>query len=179
MRVNPKFGVVAVAVVLLGYGFLRLESQGPDGVQPVDRLTVVDAKGKRVGNALGFDGSLPSIAFRIERSLVLLTVNYNRFEGNRFTLRTSDLLFESTNCTGTPYLAGEGAYEPDLPHHVLLFTKLFAPDGDRRRVVIRSQGIPNGSGGTCRPYVLEYPAALPLRFVIDLANEFQPPFTLQ
>jgi len=183
MRVIPRFGVLAVAVVLIGYGFLRLESQGPNGVQPVDRLTVVDAKGKRVGGVLGFkDSGLPMIALRIERRLVILGVSNIRFEETRFTLRFNEFRFESANCTGTPYLAGYGGFFDDdmAPQYVLHYTKLFAPDGDRRRVVIRSQGpAANVPGTSCRPDTGEWPDALPLRFVIDLANEFQPPFTLQ
>lgn len=157
-----------------------------DAIQPVQPLTVFDGNGKRVGNVLGFfvenlstvRGGDATVALRAGGELVILYVKPNRFTGKEhgFTQESTSLYFESSNCTGQAYTSTPGLTPPPalVGPHVLHGTKLYALDGPPKSIVLGSIG----SISSCDPVSAET-VKQPLRFLTDLVDQFQPPFTLR
>lgn len=167
----------ALVLALLSLGFAIGKAYGQNGVQPVERLTVVDANGKRIGAVVGFD-TYPVVAFRFEKRLVILRVDWNQFLGQgTLTVEQRQFAFESSNCTGTPFTVG--AFGPRLaPIHLLDLHKVLAQDGPPRTIVVRSQG--STSTDACEPVnAVNVTGATPWRLLIDLNTHFQMPLALQ
>jgi hypothetical protein len=93
--------ILFVAVLMCALGTLRVHAQS--GFLPVQGLAAYDSVGRRVGTVLGVGGAgfggFPSVAFMKDNSTVVLELGKNRFFGS------FDLLYTSTDCTGTPFLA--------------------------------------------------------------------------
>ncbi|OFW39298.1 MAG: hypothetical protein A3J28_17635 [Acidobacteria bacterium RIFCSPLOWO2_12_FULL_60_22] len=175
--------LLAVVSIFLGCGFLSYETHAQNNLQPVERVTVYDANAKRVGVVLGFHPGaglgIPIIAFRVDGRLATLLVEPHRFFGFGATGSAGNLLFESANCAGTPFLSG--APSPSLAvNNVLDGTKLYANEyPTQRTIIVRSQGSTSQSNVPCEPVNPFQVVASPLRFLIDLGTQFQPPFTLR
>lgn len=170
-------------VLFLCYVFAgQLYAQGD--LQPVERLSVIDSSGKKVGTVLGFAEfsdrrELPVVAFRADRRLILLRVDRDGFAGTEVT-RQMSFAFESTNCTGTPLISA--AFDFDglalTRIHILDANRIYAPDGPPMSVTVRSVGSAAPSG-QCNNVLFPSQYVRPWRFVVDLTTRFQPPFSLQ
>ncbi len=172
---RSRFATLVLA--LLSISFVIGRAYGQTAVQPVERLTVVDANGKRIGAVVGFD-TYPVVAFRVEKRLVILRVDWNQFLGQgTLTAENRQFYFESSNCTGTPFTIG--AVGPRLaPLHLLDLYKVLAQDGPSRTIVVRSQG--STSTDACEPVnAVNVTGATPWRLLIDLNTQFQMPLALQ
>ena len=149
-------------------------------------LSVVDAKGKRVGAVLGFAsteiqetiGSAPVIALKMNGFLLVLAVESDRFVGSR-----SFLVFESTDCSGTPFLE---ASTPDIrlvPRSAVMDQIVYAEATNNvQTVTIHSRMPVNGSilPSTCQtninPSNVRVTQAVP---VTDMSVHFTPPFSIR
>ena len=175
---------VAVFLAVIGCSFarqqVRAEEKDINPLQTIQTLTVFDANGKRVGNVITLFGTYASVAFRIRGEIVVLGVSSVQFEGtNGLAERNSSLTFESANCTGMPFYPRSNPFPPGLaPFHILDGSKLYTVDGPPRTAIIRSTGS-TSFPGVCGPIGSFQATQLPLRFLIDLATQFQPPFTLK
>lgn len=179
-----KYVILAIVSVLflLSFASHKTYAEDKDRPQPVQGLTVFDANGKRVGSVLGFGGTseLPTVAFRVDGRLVILNVGRNRFEQSGFTgdFTTGSFLYESANCVGAPFFV---LLPPDTssPFHILNGTKLYALAGAPKTIIVSSEGITTFTNSSCSPVSPFQAVARPLRLLIDLADHFQPPFTLR
>jgi hypothetical protein len=188
MKQLREYMLLAALSVLLLHSFTSYKAYAQnkgkqDALQPVQGLTVFDGNGKRVGTVLGFaggSGAFPSVAFRLDGRLIILNVERHRFTGSGFTGTFGSFYFESANCTGTPFVPGPaGSGDTLAPGHILDGTFLLAPDGAARTIIVRSQGS-TSLPTQCEIHATPFPSvASPWRFLIDLADEFQPPFTLR
>ena len=180
--------LLAVLCGLIGSSFTGYKAYGQNkksqgALQPVQGLTVFDAKGQRIGTVLGFgsaSGSFPTIAFRVEGRLVILNVEQHKIRGGEFTREVSSFYFESPNCTG-PAFGSPGTPDATVaPIQVLDGTKLYVVDGPPTTIFVRSQGSTSSPSNPC--VTIDPPfqtVGKPVRFLIDLADHFQPPFTLR
>ena len=148
-------------------------------------LTVIDAKGKRVGNVLGFTptriiegiGSGPVVALKVNGVLLVLAVEPDRFIGQK------ELLFQSSDCSGTPYL---DVYDPVvrlMPTTAVVGGIVYAQNGNPQTVFITScmSGLdPSPTSRTCRP--VSFPSTMsvvPAVPVFDVSAHFTPPFSIR
>ncbi|OFV90947.1 MAG: hypothetical protein A3H28_03510 [Acidobacteria bacterium RIFCSPLOWO2_02_FULL_61_28] len=195
MMRQRKSLLLAALTFFLGCSFLSPGGKAEEKtIQPVQNLTIFDGGGKRVGTVLGFNfestgglqgfvqGGDATVAMRIAGELVILYVRLDRFIGKEqgFTLdyTNATLRFESSNCAGTPYIPAPNVppTPPLAPLHVLNGTRLYALGGPPRSIVLRS--IEQNS--SCSPVnPVESVQEQPLRFLIDLSTQFQPPFTMR
>ena len=192
MKTIVKVRVVLFALtILLATSVTRVYAQngrddrGNNRPHPVEKLTVVDSQGKRVGNVLGFSNSSTLVALTIERTLVVLGVQYTQFlEPDSESLGTlfRQVYFESVNCSGQPFAVGvisDPGFVPMTPRTILDASgtgRLYVQDGSPKTIVAKSVRI-NSPGGCAE---VEFEAlATPLRFLTDLYTTFTPPFTLR
>ena len=179
--------LLAVLSLLLGCGLTAYRANSEekltkDGLQPVQGLAVFDAKGKKVGNVLGIQGPDATIAFRANGELVVANVDFFGFTSHNggFTHvlepNANVFFFESSSCVDTPFIPLGFGGTSLAPLHILDGTKLYTSGGPQTNMIVRAQG----SGGSCVPAVNPWQSpATPLRLLIDLGTQFQPPFTLR
>jgi len=147
-------------------------------LQPVERLTVVDSKGKQVGNIVGIPpwgaGAIPTVAFAYGGRLLFVGVHKNGFDAY------SELFFQSTDCTGTIYAPDfDDPNRPPLVGTALVFgTEVYEALASSVETKINSY-LDNSSGvAVCQPIDMQQPLR-PMRFVLDLNRFFTPPFTFR
>jgi len=104
-----KGRIVLTAALFLSLGALAALAQS--GLAPVEKLTVVDAKGRKVGPVLGFDPKLrPVVAFQTSGFLVLLRIERDGFYPGAWLANYVDdpgeavVGFQSKDCSGPPFL---------------------------------------------------------------------------
>ena len=176
--------LMGILLIFLGYNLAATEAYAKEknSPQPVQSLAVFDAQGKRVGNVLGFVGVIAKVAYRIDGELVILNVGRQGFtgDGGGFLQNFGSFYFESVNCTGTPFDTSGGGAPSILmaPAHLLDGTKLYSYGGPPKTIIVRSQGS-TSSPSWCQPLSSFQQVASPMRLLIDLADHFQPPFTLR
>lgn len=162
---------------------------GQERVKPVQKLVVVDSRGRTVGQTLGgigihnfeaFGGADLSIrtivVLQVDNWLVPVAVGRDRFYGGRV------LWFESANCQGAPWLPPQQypAEPPPLFPQVAIgppgqTVYMAKPDAVTRSITINS--ILDNSL-TCRNYVAQV-ESLPTQPLIDLLSVYTPPFSLR
>lgn len=147
-------------------------------LQPIENLGVFDSRGTRVGNVIGFVGDYPSVSVNIAGKLVILQVRGTKFFGAGLQLGSGNLglVFESTTCSGTPFVSGEFVEELVSPITIVNNKKLYSVDGSSRTILAAS--ALNDDDPNCIQIGPEQMTATPLRFLLDLATRFQPPFKL-
>lgn len=172
-------------------------SQDGTRIHPIERLTVVDANGKRVGpvvdlsspfglQSVGVSAS-PTVALDVEGQLVVLAVTRNRFAGP-----VNIVYFESTDCSGTPFFNGTEAgisvaEEPTqglAPAAAALSDgTIYALDPDNPLVVhnFTAQSSKNSvaSPPSCDQAGGQVLDAVRARMVVNLGERFEPPFRLR
>jgi hypothetical protein len=147
-----------------------------ESLKLVDTLIVVDANEKKVGNVISIDNSRAVVAFKLDKLLFVLYAvggSVPRLEGDA-------LWFESSDCTGTPYLvdssplpsvfvATDGTlYVPDLNSSLEIFPKSF----------LSVSYIPNNCvDQTGYPIPISVRKAIPT--AVNLSQMFTPPFKVQ
>ena len=182
---NLRKGLLLTSVfLLLGCSFASYKAYAEDKtnkgrLQPANDLTVFDGTGKRVGIVLGFFGTNATVTFRLDGEVVIIGVNRERFDFvNGYTSRDLEFYFESSNCTGMPFTIWSGGTTQLAPIHVIDGTNLYGLDGPLKSIIVRSRGsIVNPS--ICTPVNSFQWNSFPLRFLIDLSTQFQPPFTVR
>ena len=92
-------------------------------------------------------------------------------------------IFESSNCTGTGFItpgwASTAHSNGFVPIHFLEGKKLYGLGGAPKAVVIGSQETYVAPNYTCVSFSPYQVTLQPLRFLIDLSTQFQPPFTMR
>ena len=188
MKTSQKNLLLTLIVLLLTSG-LVWGGEAKDKVKPVDGFTILDSRGRKVGSVLGFWpiaqdhawGGPATVGLLIEGELVVLYVNPDGFTGlfGGFT-RNLGVTFESSNCNGPAFTSPLVIDKALAPPHVLVGTRLYSFDGSPKNTVIASHEHFNGMTYICETFSQpESPQMQPLRFLIDLADHFQPPFTLR
>lgn len=171
-------------LITLAHSVLVLGQQPP---LPVERLVVVDAKGKIVGNVLGVGTGQgipgPTVALRVADRLLILTVTKLNFLGMGIGTLSPGLFFESSDCTGTPLIRTDAAGSEEglvTPLSIVAKNKIYSPEGVRAIREIRSMlqlmVFPWDWG--CQAYE-ETAETMPLKMVADLNNSFTPPFSIK
>lgn len=162
-KVNLMIGFLLLAIAgSLAYGL-------SERLQPVEKLTLVDSRGKLVGNVIGTDifGGSANVAFRLDGKFFVFAA-----QKNGFLDYPGLLFFQSANCTGTPYggvplesnylatayaISGGKVYEPSGP----IVSGIFNSYLDTNLVCTPSESQQD---------------LVPLQFTFDLNREFSPPF---
>jgi len=171
--------ILFVAVLMCAFGSLGVQAQ--TGFTPVQVLTAYDSVGRRIGNVLGFGGAglggFPSVAFMKDNTTVVLELGKNRFFGS------FDLLYTSTDCTGTPFLA----VFPDfgavpLTSVALRDGAIYVPDASAPPPLLpfagRSFFTNNAEVPQCFGSEFEYPDAVQAKNLGNLPV-FTPPFSVR
>lgn len=176
--------VSRITLLAASAGFLLASASLGQTIQPVGGLTVVDANGKRVGSVI----DLSKMSDAIGGDAVALQVDGHIFRLNftRTTITvptTVRFFFESSDCTGTPYVEAGGS---GVDFDALIPESFIEPPG-QTVYIADTTDTPTSrmlgsqyamSAGNClpTPSVLRLTVirALPL---LDLAtNPFVPPF---
>lgn len=149
-----------------------------DKLIPQFFLTVFDGKGNRVGNVISLQSPGAVVAFKMGKHSFALRVFRSGFSGT-----AGSVLFESPDCSGTPFLgfsADEGEVLPAVavarPGNTLYVAD---PASFPRTITVQSR-IPDLPGSSCTredPTVaIEAIPAVPL---LDLDTRFTPPFSVR
>src|SRR5262245_3062020 len=164
-------------------------------LKPVDSLIVVDSTGKRVGDVVSWNNKVPGVAFQLNNFLFLLYVAQHRFFGTGYVQLGDTLYFESTDCSGTPFLLAEPLLNPsakeanltpvpvvavNLPGNTLYIPDENAPVNRTMKSVL-DPFTPQGSytaPGTCSSVNSLQISSLRAKPSIDLDTLFTPPFKL-
>jgi hypothetical protein len=178
-----KARVAATAAVLFflmsGAGHAQADLQVQRG------LTVFDSKGKPVGNVIGFTstiwteaiGSGPVVALKVNGVLLVVAVEPTRFVGTQ-----NFLYFESSDCSGIPFVQ---AYEPDtrlMPRTAVKGDIIYAETGGPQtinpgsRLPIAGAVPPPICSTAFIPATLKAIQVVPL---IDISAHFTPPFSMR
>lgn len=132
---------------------------------------IIDANGKAVGPILGRAGSTASVPFRFADRRIVLEVHRLGFA------YSGNLYFESTDCTGQPYLHTR-SIDVLTPSAVRGAQRtLHVPDGSSLYVTAHSYSFPSGDTEYCRPISPAlYDPFRVARPAVDLGGLFTPPF---
>jgi hypothetical protein len=100
-----RAGSLALAMVSVVWMFSRIAPAQP--IQPVSRLAVVDANGKKLGDALSIAAppaneyaALPYVAFTVNGHMVVLPVEAYGFPSGG----SGPFVYRLPDCSGTPYM---------------------------------------------------------------------------
>lgn len=181
-----------VVLFLAGIGTLILLTASFQRLQPTQQLTVYDADGKKVGVVTGGDpvgGSFrPLVPLKIDGIALMLGVLRDGFTGH------ATIAWESTDCTGTPFLQITSPGYTSQPSSFPLVgvglpgNTVYVEDGPVRPIAIRSYStIPLQGPGTplhqcVRPQAEYDPyirVSAPARPLIDMNTLYTPPFTVR
>ncbi len=198
MRGRYRRLMVGVAVLV---SFATSVAYGQARLQPVERLTIFDAGGRVVGNIVGFSdfgGGFPFfgpftgdpagpfnfagkppvfqplVAFRVDSILLVLGVERRRFLGSE-----NQLVFESADCSGTPFFDTEVSM---VPRTAVRNHTVYVPDPNsgHRLITVRSFLFDLNADPFCEQLPEPFSQdGIPAQSVIDLSTQFTPPFTVR
>ena len=175
--VGSSVSIIAVAILALS-SFLLLFAAPPvyaQELQPVEELVIVDANGNKVGTVLDSVNDRYTIVMKYGERIFQLFIENNGDDFWYFSL-----FFESTDCSGTPFVSNSfrnkilqiGTIAP--PNRTV-----YLPDLDAApRVITRMSVISALSLGECVPSVYTFLAS-PALPVVDLDTVFTPPFSMR
>ena len=179
-------------IVVLAFGALFIASRTPQAqpdLQNQTGLTVLDARGRRVGPVQGFSwtgicceaiGSSPLVTLKVNGLPVVLAVEPATFVGSR-----PELLFASDDCSGTPFL---DAWKPELRlvlRTAVIRDVVYAETGNPQSLTVKSLIHAAGSVDpfplyTCRANFAPFDRrAIPAMPVLDTSAHFTPPFSIR
>jgi hypothetical protein len=175
---------VAVLAVFTGLAAGAVSANLGAPITPVSQLAVHDARGRVVGIPFELGNDDAVIAVRVGDNLVGLYMRRDqpRFEQWGATIG-SQLLFESTDCSGQAYDAHSPADLNQISTTswfslaVLNGQNLYSISGAPREITYRS-GLNEIDGTTCEATV-GTSEQTPVQFLVDLAGAFEPPFSLR
>ncbi len=190
----PKFLFVLCA--LWSFSGFRASAQR---LQHVEQLVVLDADGKRVGPAIGAEHVVgqfvPLVPFRVGQVPFILGVYRDGFAPVVTTSPTT-VLWESEDCSGTPFLQAHGfPTARSLGAMPLIAVGLpgntvYVEDGPGRTIRVRSISTPSVEALLGSPELRSqcnrsgWPVgleglAIPARALINLDTRFRAPFTVR
>ncbi len=140
-------------------------------LNPLGSLEVIDATGKRVGSVVSLSGGgHPRVALQANGSFVHVRLNADRFIG------FPPLFFEDSDCSGRAFFRDSIRFLPDSS--VLGEPQtLYVEDLDAvPATYIPTESVYHGDTDTCINSSSTLALAMPALPLIDLANEFTPPF---
>jgi len=173
---NPMSASSIVVGLLLLFSTSILHAQS-QSLKTVQGASVWDAKGKKVGNIVGFSSipTDPVVAFNSNGMIFFFGVRRDRFISVPPSSEGS-VNFESNDCTETGFTSISIPEEAILPVYYLAGSKLYIPDGPERDLTVNSVWDPNTGCTQIGPSPYN---AVPLRLVIDFGPQFQPPFSVR
>jgi hypothetical protein len=137
-------------------------------------LVVVDSTGKNIGPVLGIDDTLryAVVAFTVNGFTFALSVDSMAFTGSDRTL-----LFESTDCTGTPYLFSNVVTLLPVVVVSVPGSTVYRADDTTEPIFINSRTGADTPPGVCEslPQTQESIGSIAIP-VVDLSTLFTPPF---
>ena len=172
--------LVAASVILASFAFLfpfLTSAAYAQTIEPVDELRVFDANGNEVGKVLTISGEFSVVAIRVDGHLVKFAVLRDFLEGDF-------LFFESSDCSGAPFLLVR------VPEGIGDFRAAIVPPGTTvwverpgnvvQTITARSQLVPPRFTPSCQnigPNTIQAVEALgPL---INFDEVFTPPFSVR
>jgi len=179
------FATVIVILIIVSVAHAQ------ETLKPVDSLTVIDSNGKKVGNVLSLGGhnNQPVVGFKLNNLLFLLNVAQNRLFGTGPYQGGDTLFFESSDCTGMPYLIVLPPVIPILLEYYRSPVPVVAVNVPGNTLYVPDENIPVARTmksaldpftpqGVCSTVNNQIPSvqAIP---TIDLATMFTPPFKIQ
>lgn len=176
--------IVLTALILAGAIGAVTYGQGNEAkITSISNVTVVDANNKTVGRVQGAfgDAATLSVGFVVAGvpQPIFLNVNRDKLYGAQ---GNGNVVFESTDCTGTPFLfRGLVATPPDRELSpqtavVLPGSTLYVQDVTLSPQEIHAQSILTRTT-PCTAQEMGTFTALPAKKLFDLDGEFTPPFT--
>lgn len=176
--------MVISGLILAGVVWAVTYGQGNEQkIASVSNITVVDANGKTVGRvqSLTGDGATASVGFVVAGvpQPIVLNVNRDKLYGAQ---GNGNVVFESMDCTGTPFLfRGLVATPPDRELSpqtavVLPGSTLYVQNVSLGPQEIHAQSILTRTT-PCTAQDMGTFTALPAKKMFDLDQEFTPPFT--
>ncbi|MFQ5856022.1 MAG: hypothetical protein ACE5LU_10300 [Anaerolineae bacterium] len=180
---NHKWPLLTLIVpLILTLSTFAVTSKNSEQPTPTasERLVIVDANGKKVGKVIGIDHHVPQIALEINGHLFTLGVRENRFAGQ--TSWNSGVLFESEDCTGTPYIRDDRSALPSVVVNVPGNTVYIEdPAASVQTIAVRSRYewmSPWEDPPTCSPVTWDNEEAVQAIPLINLDTVFTPPFSI-
>lgn len=186
-----KFAVLLLVLFgcVLAFNLSRAEAQisQPKELAVFDSTPAASGGPKKVGDVVGADIGVTTVAFQIGQQVAVLNVKANGFEGNQ------SIGFQSNNCTGTPFfLLGGGTAPPTmsvLGLAALLNSINFVMPGQTIFVPVSPptiQPLAMNSQLSFQPFLACTPifggtfnAVQAVSTGVDLSTEFAQPFTLR
>jgi len=176
--------IVITGLILVSVVWVVTYGQGNEQkITPVSNITVLDANNKVVGRvqSIGGDAAAASIGFVVAgvSQPIILNVNRDRIYGAQ---GNGNVVFESTDCSGTPFLfRGLVVMQPDRELSpqtavVLPGSTLYVQDMNLSPQEIHAQSILTKTT-PCTAQDMGTFTALPAKKILDLDQEFTPPFT--
>jgi hypothetical protein len=170
-------------VLLLVFSFST--AYGQSQIQPKANLSVFDANGQRVAPVYDTTSSLliggePVIAIEVDRVLLVLTVLKTHFIG-----RQSGLAFETSDCSGTPFMetgpVTEALGYPLIPGNVVWNNRAYVlqPGELARTITLGSVVWVEPDSAECLPQEPYEITLAPAYQLIDLNQYYVPPFVLK
>lgn len=165
-------------------------AQKPSATQ---QLAVYDADGKKVGDVTGaqiaWGQFLPQVSFKVESVPFMLLVFRDGFAQN------NEVVWESTDCSGAPFVLGDVWYGQSLPGPMpvvavgLPGSTVYVEDGPARAITVRSYSTqpvpglyPSFGPSQCEESTRPLSSSLqtiPARPLINIDTKFKPPFTVR
>ena len=176
-----KSFVTASVCILLILSLWVAKAQSPQPtLQPIERLTVVDAQGKTVGPIVGLDMNPQLddfntwVAFRFNQVVAVINVSKSGFNSPF----QPAVYFQSVDCSGTPYIDNRVAIGM-TPVVAVAFpgSTLYVANGSVP-LTITAQSA-SQAPGTCEAVPGAQPEVLPATKGPDLSAHFTPPFSLR
>ncbi len=166
-------------VLLLVFSFST--AYGQSQIQPKANLAVFDANGQRVAPVYDTTSSLliggePVIALEVDRVLLVLTVLKTHFIG-----RQAALAFETSDCSGTPFMETGPVTDPLIPGNLVWNNRAYVlqPGEPARTITLRSVVWVEPDIAECLPQEPYEITLAPAYQLIDLNQHYVPPFVLK
>jgi hypothetical protein len=149
-------------------------------------FSVVDGKGKLVGDVIGIGGQGNAdgllyvlVAIKTNGALIQMGVKPSGFVDPAGGTSAGVENYESTNCTGTPYSGSlniAGITDSLFTPADLVGTKVFVIDQSMQSKAIRVQSQLTVEG--CQPHSNSL-GGPPVKMLVDLSTLYTPPFTIR
>jgi hypothetical protein len=154
---------------VLGNGELHAQR----GLQSLEKLTVYDGGGKKVGTVLRFAGypPVPVVAFSKDAITAVLIAWRDKLRGTE-----TSFYFTSANCTGTAYLSLADRVPPTVVWNNVIYVPdtTFPPSDITVNSILRNPGEAFEDCFQIAPEPRR--EAVPPRILVDLSGYFTPPF---
>jgi len=158
-------------------------------LQRIEQLSVMDASGKKVGPLIGVNTLNRSgagiVALKVDGTNLAVAVYKDGFTA--IGMNPASVVWESTDCSGKPYLWGTSINSSLFPQIAVGLpgnTIYLAENPTSQLLSIRSissapvDELSPGGRSQCAVFQIQL-RAIPAKALVNLDDEFQPPFTVR